>query len=133
MNRLSLTASTAGTLSTAKSRSAASIATTTASSGVAITNAGLADQHLLTVVLVTDRDHLAQQPDREALAGVDVRLLAAPGQLDGRVDAGTPEHEEDPLEGADDGDAGSEEDRPEDERPDHAEEEHPVLVLTRAP
>ena len=34
MNALSLTASTAGTLSTANTRSAASMATTTASSGV---------------------------------------------------------------------------------------------------
>ena len=132
MNCSWLTASTAGTLSTAKITSVNSTSTSTANSGVARRLPLILREQVRAVELVGARHDPVDDLEEPAVARVDV-LVVGEHHPPGGEQQERPEHVEDPVEALDQGDAGEDEDRPHHERPEDAPEQHPVLVLRRAP
>ena len=130
MNCSWLTASTAGTLSTAKMTSVSSTSTSTANSGVAsrrplirVNRCGPSRRSVLGIDPVDE----LEEP---AVARIDVLVVGEHHTRRGEQQE-RPEHVEDPVEPLDQGDAGEDEDRPHHEGPEDAPEQHPVLVLRR--
>ena len=131
MNCSWLTASTAGTLSTAKIRSVSSTSTSTANSGVArrlpsifVNRCGPSSSSVLgTTRLTSLRNRL--------LLGSTWSLVVRQQQPHRGEQQERAEHVEDPVEALDQGDAGEDERRPQHERAEDAPEQHPVLVLRR--
>ena len=128
MNGSWLTASTAGTLSTAKITSVNSTRTSTANSGVAsrlpltLVNRSAPSY---SSVLGTTR---AARAHELALGRVEL-LVPRHEHAHGGEDQEAAEHVEHPLERLDQGDAGEDEDRPQHEGAEDAPEQDPVLVL----
>ena len=129
MNGSRLTASTAGTESTANTTSVASIRISTANSGVATRLALITGEQLLAVVLVGGRHQPAHEAHGDVVVVVDVLGLVVAGDLHGRVQQERAEDVEHPLEVLDQRHAGEDEDGAQDERPEDAPEQHPELVL----
>lgn len=88
----------------------------------------LPDDEVRTGIVVLDRHHLAQQPYREALARVEILLLAAE-DLVAAVEKDRGEEEQDEGEAVDHRDTERQEHRAEDQCADDAEEKHPVLIF----
>ena len=91
---------------------------------------GFLDEELRPVVLVANRNDLAEQTDRNRGARI-VRIVLVLHQLPRAVEQNCGEDEENGGELADDGHARGKENPSEDQRADNTEEQHAVLILAR--
>ncbi len=109
--------------------SVVSTSTNTASSGGGQDAAVFSDPELLASVAVGDRDEASESAENQGAVGVD-GLVAVPGHFDAAGDEEGAEHIQDPGKAGDENGTGGDEDAPpEDQRAEHAVEQHPVLVF----